>query len=59
MNETKELEELVTNAMLNDEEYIKIKKQTAIKIMMDLQLLDEIRNRVALIDQREKLQSDG
>ena len=57
MDETKELEELVTNAMLNDEEYIKIKKQTAIKIMMDLQLLDEIRNRVALIDQREKLQS--
>lgn len=58
MDETKELEELVTNAMLNDEEYIKIKKQTAIKIMMDLQLLDEIRNRVALIDQREKLQSE-
>ena len=58
MNETKELEELVTKAMLNDEEYIKIPKKTAIKIMMDLQLLDEIRNRVALIDQREKLQSE-
>ena len=58
MDETKELEELVTKAMLNDEEYIKIPKKTAIKIMMDLQLLDEIRNRVALIDQREKLQSE-
>ena len=56
MDEYDKLDELVTHAFLENKDTVTIDKYVAVKIVMDLGVLQRIRKEIGLLDRRDELE---